>query len=173
MDQVFNKMQGGNAAIAPYYAGDFLTMKDINEDLEFVYPEEGTNIFVDSVCVPSNAQNYDAAMKFIAWAAGPEGQAILAKGNKLVPNQTSFGLNEYADSADRIVPNMWAGAYMAQEADIGDYTYFTSLTWITEWSMTFNSNVREGSMTISDFITAKQEVADTGLRGMRLRILGR
>ena len=62
---------------------------------------------------------------------------------------------------------------MAQEADIGDYTYFTSLTWITEWSMTFNSNVREGSMTISDFITAKQEAADTGLRGMRLRILGR
>ena len=125
--------------------------------------------------VPANTKNknYDAAMKFIAWAAGPEGQAILAKGNKLVPNQTSYGLNEYADSADRIVPNMWAGAYMAQEADIGDYTYFTSLTWITEWSMAFNSSVREGKMTLSEFYEQKQEAADTGLRGMRLRILGR
>jgi hypothetical protein len=68
---------------------------------------------------------------------------------------------------------MWAGAYMAQEADIGDYTYFTSLTWITEWSMAFNSDVREGRMTLTDFLAQKQEVADTGLRGMRLRIQGR
>ena len=125
--------------------------------------------------VPANtkSKNYDAAMKFVTWAAGPEGQAILAKGNKLVPNQTSYGLNAYADSADRIVPNMWAGAYVAQEADIGDYTYFTSLTWITEWSMAFNSDVREGRMTLTDFMQQKQDVADTGLRGMRLRILGR
>lgn len=131
---------------------------------------EGSGFFI-----PGNTknQNYDAAVKFVTWAAGPEGQKILAKGNKLVPNQTSYGLNEYADSADRIVPNMWAGAYMAQEADIGDYTYFTSLTWITEWSMAFNSSVREGAMTLSDFIVQKQEAADTGLRGMRLRILGR
>ena len=62
---------------------------------------------------------------------------------------------------------------MAQKADIGDYTYFPSLTWITEWSMTFNSDVREGRMTISTFITQKQDAADMGLRGMRLRINGR
>jgi len=68
---------------------------------------------------------------------------------------------------------MWAGAYMAQEADIGDYTYFTSLTWITEWSIAFNSDVREGRMTLSEFYEQKQEAADTGLRGMRLRIMGR
>ncbi len=131
---------------------------------------EGSGLFI-----PANTKgkNYDAAMKFVTWAAGPEGQKILAKGNRMVPNQTSFGMNEYADSADRLIPNMWAGAYMAQEADIGDYTYFTSLTWITEWSMAFNSDVREGKMTLTDFYTQKQEAADTGLRGMRLRIMGR
>ena len=131
---------------------------------------EGYGLFI-----PANTknQNYDAAFKFASWVAGPEGQAILAKGNRLVPNQTSYGLNEYADSADRIIPNMWAGAYLAQKADIGDYTYFTSLTWITEWSMTFNSSVREGQMTLSDFIAQKKEVADTGLKGMNIRILGR
>jgi len=125
--------------------------------------------------IPANTKNknYDAAMKFVTWAAGPEGQAILAKGNKMVPNQTAYGLGEYADSTDRLVSGMWAGAYMAQEADIGDYTYFTSLTWITEWSIAFNSDVREGRMTLSEFYEQKQEAADTGLRGMRLRIMGR
>ena len=131
---------------------------------------EGSGFFL-----PANTKgkNYDAAMKFVTWAAGPEGQKILAKGNKMVPNQTAYGLGEYADSADRLVSGMWAGAYMAQEADIGDYTYFTSLTWITEWSMAFNSDVREGKMTLTDFYAQKQGVADTGLKGMRLRILGR
>ena len=82
-------------------------------------------------------------------------------------------MGEYADSAERLLSGMWAGAYMAREADIGDYTYFTSLTWITEWSMAFNSDVREGKMTLTDFIAQKQAVADTGLKGMRLRLMGR
>lgn len=72
MDQVFNKMEGGNAAIAPYYAGDFLTMQSNNEDLAFVYPKEGTNIFVDSICIPANAKNYDAAMMYINFLLEPE-----------------------------------------------------------------------------------------------------
>ncbi len=65
MDEVFNKMEGENAAIAPYYAGDYLTMADNNPNLAFVYPKEGTNIFVDSMCVPKNAQNVDAALMYI------------------------------------------------------------------------------------------------------------
>lgn len=72
MDEVFNKMEAGNAAIAPYYAGDFLTMQENNPDLEFVYPKEGTNIFVDSVCVPSCVANYDAAMLYINFLLEPE-----------------------------------------------------------------------------------------------------
>ena len=72
MDEVFNKMEAGNAAIAPYYAGDYLTMAETNPDLTFVYPKEGTNIFVDSICVPKNAQNYDAAMLYINFLLEPE-----------------------------------------------------------------------------------------------------
>ena len=71
MDEVFNKMQGGNAAIAPYYAGDFLTMKEINPSLEFVYPKEGTNIFVDAMCVPTSCRNYEAAMLYINFMLEP------------------------------------------------------------------------------------------------------
>lgn len=72
MDEIFNKMEGGNAAIAPYYAGDYFTMKETNPDLEFVYPKEGTNIFVDAMCVPKSCQNYEAAMLFINFMLEPE-----------------------------------------------------------------------------------------------------
>ena len=72
MDEVYNKMESGSAAIAPYYAGDYLSMADINEDLAFVYPKEGTNIFVDAACIPKNAENYEAAMLFINFLLEPE-----------------------------------------------------------------------------------------------------
>lgn len=72
MDEIFTKMPGNNASIAPYYAGDFLTMYESNEDLRFVYPKEGVNIFVDSICVPENAKNYEAAMMFINFLLEPE-----------------------------------------------------------------------------------------------------
>ena len=71
-DEVFNKMEQGNAAVAAYYAGDYLTMAEVNPDLGFVYPDEGVNIFVDSVCVPKGGQNYDAAMMYINFLLEPE-----------------------------------------------------------------------------------------------------
>lgn len=72
MDEVFNKMGGGNAAIAPYYAGDYYTMLADNPDLAFAYPKEGFNIFVDSMCVPTGVQNYEAAMMFINFMCEPD-----------------------------------------------------------------------------------------------------
>lgn len=72
MDEVYGKMETGEAAIAPYYAGDYLTMYDVNEDLAFVYPKEGTNIFVDSVCIPKSCKNFDAAMMYINFLLEPE-----------------------------------------------------------------------------------------------------
>jgi hypothetical protein len=138
--------------------------------------EATTESQVAGMFLPANTKNknYDAAFKFASWVAGPEGQKILAKGNKLVPNQTSIGMGEeYNNSADRLIPNMWAGAYVCQKADIGDYTYFTSLTWITEWSVPFNSDVREGKLTLSEFLSRYEEAANIGLQGMRLYIKGR
>ena len=126
--------------------------------------------------LPKNTRNknYDAAFKFASWAAGPEGQKIIAKGNTLVPNQMSYALSkEFTESPDRAIANMWAGSWIAQEGDIGDYTYFTTSTWIVEWSQTFNNDVRKGLMTLQDFLAQKQTVADNSLKNMRIRILGR
>ena len=72
MDEVFNKMESGAAALAPYYAGDFYTMQEVNEDLAFAYPQEGTNIFVDAMCVPKASKNRDIAEEFINFILEPE-----------------------------------------------------------------------------------------------------
>ena len=72
MDEIYGKMETGEAAIGPYYAGDFLTMLETNEDLRFFYPEEGTNVFVDAACIPKSAQNYEAALMYINFLMEPE-----------------------------------------------------------------------------------------------------
>lgn len=72
MDEVYGKMETGEASIAPYYAGDYLTMYETNPDLKFFYPKEGTNIFVDSVCILKNASNYEAALMYINFLLEPD-----------------------------------------------------------------------------------------------------
>ncbi len=72
MDEVYGKMETGEAAIAPYYAGDYLTMYEVNEDLAFFYPQEGTNIFIDSVCIPKSCKNYEAALMYINFLLEPQ-----------------------------------------------------------------------------------------------------
>jgi len=72
MDEVYGKMETGEAAIAPYYAGDYLTMYDVNGDLAFFYPQEGTNIFIDSICIPKSCKNYDAALMYINFLLEPQ-----------------------------------------------------------------------------------------------------
>lgn len=72
MDEIFGKMEGGNAAIAMYYAGDYLTMLENNEDLAYVVPEEGSNWFVDAMCVLKSSQHQDEAAEWINFIAGTD-----------------------------------------------------------------------------------------------------
>ena len=72
MDEIFGKMEGGNAAIAMYYAGDYLTMLENNEDLAFVVPEEGSNWFVDAMCVLKSSQHKDEAEEWINFIASTD-----------------------------------------------------------------------------------------------------
>ena len=72
MDEIFDKMGGGEAALAPYYAGDALVMMEENEDLGFVIPKEGTNFFVDALCIPKTSQNKEAAEMFINFLCEPD-----------------------------------------------------------------------------------------------------
>ena len=72
MDEIFDKMEGCEAAMAPYYAGDALTMIDDNPDLAFVHPEEGVNFFVDCMCIPATSRHKEAAEMFINYRCEPD-----------------------------------------------------------------------------------------------------
>ena len=73
MDEIFATMQNEEAWIAPYYAGDCLTMMGENENLAFYLPEDqGFNLFIDAMCIPSCAKEKEAAETFINFLCDPE-----------------------------------------------------------------------------------------------------
>jgi len=72
MDEIFDKMGAGDALIAPYYAGDALTIMEENEDLNFVVPKSGTNLFVDAMCIPTSAKQKEAAEMYINFMCEPD-----------------------------------------------------------------------------------------------------
>ena len=98
MDEVYNKLESGEAAMCPYYVGDYILMKENNPDLDFCYPEEGTNIFVDAMCIPADCKNYEGALKYINFMHDPE----IALSNAWVigyasPDTSIFDDEEYAE----------------------------------------------------------------------------
>ena len=72
MDEIFDKMGAGEALIAPYYAGDALTIMEENEDLNFVVPKSGTNLFIDAMCIPTCAKQKEAAEMYINFMCEPD-----------------------------------------------------------------------------------------------------
>jgi len=73
MDQVFSTMENEEAWIAPYYAGDCMVMMENNENLNFYLPEDqGFNLFIDAMCIPTCCQEKEAAELFINFLCDPE-----------------------------------------------------------------------------------------------------
>ena len=73
MDQIFDAMENEEAWIAPYYAGDYLTMVEENENLAFYRPaHQGFNVFIDAMCIPTCCQEKEAAELFINFLCDPE-----------------------------------------------------------------------------------------------------
>ena len=74
MDEIYNMLESGEAAIGSYYAGDYFTMREAqaeNVDLKFYYPNP-TNFFIDAMCIPTCAQNKELAEIFINYMLGEE-----------------------------------------------------------------------------------------------------
>lgn len=119
----------------------------------------------------SDSSKYEAAWKFIRWAAGPEGQAILAKTGNVVPNQDSIALSDtfYSVGGEK---NFYAAALMSRGSDVGDWGYFENGEWVTDWSSDFNNRLRMGIDTLSDFLANNQEMAQTACAETTIRIKG-
>lgn len=106
MDEIFNKMKSGSAAVSSYYAGDFLSMYEDNDELGFYYPSEGTNIYVDAMCIPSNAANYDLALEYINFLCSEEIAVANAEYHYYAsPNRLVTGNAEYVEYMESVHPD--------------------------------------------------------------------
>ena len=72
IDQVRDKMIGNEAAIGVIYSGEAIYTQKENPDLEYVIPEEGSNIWIDSWVIPKNAENKENGEKFINFLCRPD-----------------------------------------------------------------------------------------------------
>lgn len=99
MDQIFDKLEAGEAYIGPYYAGDYLLMIENNPDLVFVRPVEGSNAFVDAMCVPKGAKNKTNAEIFIDFMCSTE-VAIMNMDAVGYASANYEAAEEYADELD-------------------------------------------------------------------------
>lgn len=97
IDQVRDKMLGEEAAVGVIYSGEMLYLQELAEGkdfhLEYVIPQEGTNLWIDSWVIPKNARNKENAEKWIDFLCRPD----IAKRNfeyitYATPNRGAFEL---------------------------------------------------------------------------------
>ena len=114
MDEIFNTMEAGEAAIGSYYAGDYFTMRDgqaENVDLQFYYPER-TNFYVDAMCVPACSRQKDLAEIFINYMLSEEPAianaeyTYYASPNRLVFESPSYREDMGQDTMAILYPEM-------------------------------------------------------------------
>lgn len=107
-DEVKGVMTGGEAAVAVVWSGDAVAMMQENEDLEYVLPSEGTNLWFDAMVIPKNAKNQSDAEKFINFMTRPDIAAI---------NAEYIGYSSPIPAAVEILPEEIQNSPVAYPAD--------------------------------------------------------
>jgi spermidine/putrescine transport system substrate-binding protein len=126
MDEIFNKMEGGSAAISAYYAGDFMSMYENNPDLDFFYPSEGTNLYVDAMCIPKCSQNKSAAEMYINFMCMKEAAVANAEYTYYAsPNSAVKNDAEYIDYMNSIKDNGYETMYGTENVKATPYRNMT------------------------------------------------
>ncbi len=114
MDEIYNMMESGEAAIGSYYAGDYFTMVDAQAsdvDLQFYYPER-TNFYVDAMCIPACTQNKELAEIFINYMLSEEPavanaeQTYYASPNSLVYNNPDYQADMGPEAMEILYPQL-------------------------------------------------------------------
>lgn len=126
IDQVRDKMIGGEAALGVIYSGEAIYTQRENPDLAYVIPEEGTNVWIDSWVIPKNAPNKENAEKFIDFMC--RGDIALMNFDYITystPNTAAQALIEDADIRNSEIAfpdlskysNLETFTYLGEEAD--------------------------------------------------------
>lgn len=131
IDQVRDKMIGGEAAVGVIYSGEMLYIQEevanleLDYTLEYVIPTEGTNLWLDCWVIPKNAKNKENAEKWIDFLCRPE----IAKANfeyitYPTPNKGAFALldeemknNKYVFPDPDALTNCEVFSYLGEEID--------------------------------------------------------
>ncbi len=104
MDEIFDKMGGGEAIFAPYYAGDAITMMADNKDLGFSLPKSGTNMFIDAMCIPKGAKNKELAEMYINFMCEAEvAFEVVDFIGYSTPNEKAFDLLDDEAKKNKII----------------------------------------------------------------------
>ena len=123
MDQIFDAMENEEAWIAPYYAGDYLTMVEENPDLAFYRPTaQGYNMFIDAMCIPTCCQEKEAAEAFINFLCSPEISSA---------NMEFLGYSVPSTAAKELMDPEVAGSKVAYP-DADTFTTGTSFNFLPE-----------------------------------------
>ncbi len=122
MDEIYNKMENGSAAIASYYAGDYLAMYENNDALEFFYPEEGTNLYVDAMCIPKTAKNKEIAERYIDFMLTEEPAVANAEYTYYAsPNRVVVENEEYIEYMAEIKEDAYEKMYATDSVKTSTY----------------------------------------------------
>ena len=125
MDQIFDAMLIESAWIAPYYAGDFMTMHEDNPDLAFCYPKEGFNFFIDAICIPKGCEHKAEAEAYINFLCDPEisGQNMDAIGYGTPISDAKEYLSENFVNSEIVYFDEATSAKSKMFADLPDETF--------------------------------------------------
>lgn len=141
MDEIFDKMGAGEAVLAPYYAGDAVTLMDEYDHLSFTIPKSGTNLFIDAMCIPTCARQKEAAEMYINFMCEPDiAYATTSYIGYSTPNSAAYDMlddevkedgisypdEEYlrnnttvytnlSDEANQLMQNLWTEMKSTQE----------------------------------------------------------
>lgn len=141
MDEIFDKMGAQEAVLAPYYAGDAVTLMNEYEHLGFKIPPSGTNLFIDAMCIPACAKQQEAAEMYINFMCEPDIafattsyigystpnsaayemlddevklDGISYPDDEYIQNQTTVYVN-MSDEANQLMQNLWTEMKSTQE----------------------------------------------------------
>ncbi|MBQ3533586.1 MAG: extracellular solute-binding protein [Clostridia bacterium] len=140
MDEIYNMMASGEAAVAAYYAGDYFTMVDSQADtvdLQFYYPPR-TNYFVDAMCIPTCCQNQELAEIFINFMLSREAAIANAEyiwyacPNSLVVEDEQYIEDMGEEAMEILYPELESfreayNAYAYRNLDADTLSYINSL----------------------------------------------
>lgn len=128
MDETYECMVSGDAAMAVCYSGEAAMGMEYNDDLDYIVPDEGGNLWIDSWFIPRSCKHYDAAMKWIdfmceeqaavenfeyVWYATPNLTVAPNEDEETLADETVFPAKETLERCD---------IYTSYDKDTLDYT---------------------------------------------------